>query len=33
MDRIENSIRGLPPEERRAVRQENSRPLVDEFFA
>lgn len=31
--RIENSIRGLPPEERRAVRQENSRPLVDEFFA
>jgi len=30
---IEADIRGLPPEQRRAVRQEQSRPLVDTFFA
>ena len=31
--KIEADIRGLPPEQRRAVRQEQSRPLVDTFFA
>lgn len=31
--RIETDIRGLPPDDRRAVRQERSRPLVDDFFA
>lgn len=31
--RVEADIRGLPPDDRRAVRQERSRPLVDEFFA
>ena len=31
--KIEAEIRGLPPEQRRAVRQEQSRPLVDTFFA
>lgn len=28
--RVEADIRGLPPDDRRAVRQERSRPLVDE---
>lgn len=31
--RIETDIRGLPPDDRRAVRQERSRPLIDDFFA
>ncbi|OBY28405.1 IS66 family transposase [Leisingera sp. JC1] len=31
--RIETDIRGLPPDDRRVVRQERSRPLVDDFFA
>ena len=31
--KIEAEIRGLPPEQRRAVRQDQSRPLVDTFFA
>jgi transposase len=31
--KIEDSIRGADPEGRRAVRQDLSRPLVDEFFA
>lgn len=31
--KIEAEIRGLPPAQRRAVRQEKSRPLVDKFFA
>lgn len=31
--KIEDAIRGSAPEHRRAVRQELSRPLVDEFFA
>lgn len=31
--KIEAEIRGLSPEQRRAVRQEQSRPLVDTFFA
>jgi transposase len=30
--KIENAIRGFDPNHRRAVRQEMSRPLVDEFF-
>jgi transposase len=31
--KIEDSIRGADPDERRAVRQDLSRPLVDAFFA
>jgi|TARA_R100001143_G_scaffold16046_1_gene18346 transposase len=31
--KIEDAIRGSAPEHRRAVRQELSRPLVDQFFA
>lgn len=31
--RIETDIRGLPPDDRRAVRQERSLPLIDDFFA
>ena len=31
--RIEDAIRGSDPDRRRAVRQEVSRPLVDDFFA
>jgi transposase len=31
--KIEDAIRGTAPDHRRAVRQELSRPLVDEFFA
>jgi transposase len=31
--KIEDAIRGSDPDHRRAVRQELSRPLVDEFFA
>lgn len=31
--KIENQIRGIDPDQRRAMRQELSRPLVDEFFA
>ena len=31
--RIEDAIRGKEPDLRRAVRQEQSRPLVDDFFA
>jgi transposase len=31
--KIEDQIRGSDPDQRRAVRQELSRPLVDEFFA
>ena len=31
--KIEDAIRGKEPEHRRAMRQEMSRPLVDEFFA
>ena len=31
--RIEDAIRGSDPDRRRAVRQDLSRPLVDEFFA
>lgn len=31
--KIEDQIRGSVPDQRRAVRQELSRPLVDEFFA
>ncbi|MDZ4137696.1 MAG: IS66 family transposase [Erythrobacter sp.] len=31
--KIEDAIRGTDPDHRRAVRQELSRPLVDEFFA
>lgn len=31
--RIEGGIRGMPHDHRHAVRQERSRPLVDEFFA
>ncbi len=31
--KIEDSIRGADPEGRRALRQDLSRPLVDEFFA
>ena len=31
--KIESEIRGLPPEQRMAVRQNQSRPLVDKFFA
>jgi len=31
--KIESEIRGLPPEQRMAVRQDQSRPLVDKFFA
>jgi transposase len=31
--KIEAQIRGLPPERRRAVRLDQSRPLVDTFFA
>jgi transposase len=31
--KIEAEIRGLPPERRRAVRLDQSRPLVDTFFA
>lgn len=31
--RIETGIRGLPPDDRRGVRQERSRPLVNDFFA
>jgi len=30
--KIEAEIRGLPPEQRMAVRQDRSRPLVDQFF-
>jgi len=30
--KIEDAIRGLDPDRRRAVRQEMSHPLVDEFF-
>ena len=30
--KIEDSIRGCDPDHRRAVRQNLSRPLVDEFF-
>ena len=30
--RVEDAIRGLDPDHRRAVRQDLSRPLVDEFF-
>jgi transposase len=30
--RIETDIRGLPPDDRRAVRQERSLPLIDDFF-
>ena len=29
---IEDDIRGLPPDKRRAIRQEKSLPLVDKFF-
>ncbi|MDZ4118215.1 IS66 family transposase [Phaeovulum sp.] len=31
--KVEDAIRGSGPDHRRAVRQERSRPLVDEFFA
>jgi len=31
--KVEDAIRGTAPDHRRAVRQELSRPLVDEFFA
>ncbi|HHX89850.1 MAG TPA: IS66 family transposase, partial [Paracoccus sp.] len=31
--KIEDAIRGTDPDHRRSVRQELSRPLVDEFFA
>ncbi|MDP3887575.1 IS66 family transposase [Hydrogenophaga sp.] len=31
--KIEDAIRGADPDHRRAIRQELSRPLVDEFFA
>ncbi|MCC6001587.1 MAG: IS66 family transposase, partial [Pararhodobacter sp.] len=31
--KVEDAIRGSGPDHRRAVRQEQSRPLVDEFFA
>ncbi len=31
--RIEDAIRGKDPDLRRAVRQEHSRPLIDDFFA
>jgi transposase len=31
--KVEDAIRGSDPDQRRAVRQEMSRPLVDEFFA
>lgn len=31
--KVEDAIRGSDPDHRRAVRQELSRPLVDEFFA
>ena len=31
--KIETDIRGLPPEQRSAVRQDRSRPLVDQFFS
>ncbi len=31
--KVEDAIRGSDPDHRRAVRQEMSRPLVDEFFA
>ena len=31
--KIEDAIRGSDPDRRRAIRQEMSRPLVDEFFA
>jgi transposase len=31
--RVEDDIRGLPPTDRRAVRQSRSLPLVDKFFA
>jgi transposase len=31
--KVEDSIRGSAPDQRRAVRQELSRPLVDQFFA
>ncbi len=31
--KIEDAIRGKDPDHRRAVRQEQSRPLVDDFFA
>jgi len=30
--KIEDQIRGLDPDQRRAVRQNQSRPLVDAFF-
>lgn len=30
--KVEDAIRGSNPDRRRAVRQERSRPLVDEFF-
>ncbi|MBP2239028.1 hypothetical protein J2Z31_005569 [Sinorhizobium kostiense] len=30
--KIEGSIRGCDPDHRRAVRQNSTRPLVDEFF-
>jgi len=31
--KVEDSIRGSEPDQRRAVRHELSRPLVDQFFA
>ena len=31
--KIEDAIRGPDPDHRRAVRQEMSRPLVEDFFA
>jgi len=31
--KVEDAIRGTDPDHRRAVRQDLSRPLVDEFFA
>ncbi len=31
--RVETDIRGLPPDQRLSVRQDRSRPLVDDFFA
>ena len=31
--KVEDSIRGSGPDQRQAVRQELSRPLVDQFFA
>jgi len=32
-NKIEEAIRGKEPEHRRLMRQDMSRPLVDEFFA